>query len=193
MLSGAGRYLFGVARVHERNLFPTTGEPDGDAPSGGVQREQESAAPKRNLHRGRPSLPVLFQSASCPAGRNRRRIWIECEKRCADAQLRLIVDEALDATCERSGQDPYTPAVLRNVTINGKPTNDKDLFRWNNQVIGVRLGDLDEGTSVEVETDYQLSGDFSDLTEPSLRVEVFRTDQQADAYPNNRTGTEGEP
>ena len=178
--------------VRERHLFPATDEPDGDAPSGGSQSKEGRDAQKGNRHRGRPSLPAFFQAVSCPAGRNRRRIWIECEKHFADAQLRLIVDEALDATCERPGQDPYTPAVLRNVTINGKPTSGKDLIRWDNQVIGVRLGNLAEDKSVEVEIAYQLSGDFSDLTEPSLRVEVFRTTQQSDADPDDRTRIECE-
>ena len=89
--------------------------------------------------------------------------------------MRLVVDEALDATCERPGQDPYTPAVLDNITIDAKPAGDEDLIRWDDQVIGVRLGDLAEGASVEIETDYRLCGDFNDLSDPSLRVEVFRT------------------
>ena len=34
------------------------------------------------------------------------------------------------------------PAVLGNVTINGKAAEDSKLTRWNDDVIGVRLGDL---------------------------------------------------
>ena len=138
-------------------------------PRPGSDRTEEGAALQMgDRRRARPSLPAFFQAASCPAGKNRRRIRIECEKSCVDAQLRLIVDEALDATCERPGQDPYTPAVLDNITIDAKPAGDKDLIRWDDQVIGVRLGDLAEGASVEIETDYQLCGDFSDLSDPSL-------------------------
>ena len=161
--------------ARDRHLFSASRGPDEDVPSGGGKDGAGSGARKEDRRRARPTLPAFFQAASCPAGKNRRRIWIECEKSCADAQLRLIVDEALDATCERPGQDPYTPAVLGNVTINAKPASEKDLIRWDDQVIGVRLGDLAEGASVEVETDYQLCGDFSNLSDPSLRVEVFRT------------------
>ena len=109
--------------------------------------------------------------------------------------VRLVVDEALDATCERPGQDPYTPAVLGNVVINAKPASDKALVRWGDQVIGVRLGDLAEGASVEGETDYQLCGDFSDLSGPSLRVEVFRTELSAETGPeaSDSIGQESEP
>ena len=180
--------------ARERHLFPTTGEPDEGAPSGGEKDAGGGSAPKIDRRRARPSLPAFFQAASCPAGKNRRRILIECEKSCADAELRLIVDEALDATCERPGQDTYTPAVLGNITINAKLVSEKDLIRWDNQVIGIRLGDLAEGVSVEVETDYQLCGDFNDLSDPSLRVEVFRTERsvETDTGTGDRTGQEAE-
>ncbi|MDE0459623.1 MAG: hypothetical protein OXI15_20230 [Chromatiales bacterium] len=175
--------------VRERHLSSTPGEPDPGVPPGGGKGAKGGSTPTSDRRRARPSLPALFQAASCPAGKNRRRIRIECEKSCVDAQLRLVVDEALDATCERPGQDAYTPAVLGNVVINAKPASDKNLVRWDGQVIGVRLGDLAEGASVEVETDYQLRGDFSDLLDPSLRVEVFRTEQSAETGPDASDGT----
>ena len=181
--------------ARERHLFLTAGQPEEGAPSGEGQDGKGSDAPKGGRRRARPPLPAFFQAASCPAGKNRRRIRIECEKSCADAQLRLVVDEALDATCERPGQDPYTPAVLDNITIDAKPAGDNDLIHWDDQVIGVRLGDLAEGASVEIETDYQLCGDFSDLSNPSLRVEVFRTEQGAEtgSDANGGDGQEVEP
>lgn len=124
--------------------------------------------------RARPSLPTLFQAASCPSGKNRRRIVIRCAQDCVDAELRLIVDEALDATCERHGQDAYTPAILSNVKINGKSVGDDILVHWDEGAVGVRLGELVAGASLDVEVDYQLAGDFTDLPNPSLRVEIFK-------------------
>ncbi len=144
----------------------------GDLPGGGGN-SNGGGAPPSGRDRARPWLPASFRVVSCPAGKNRRRILIECEKCCPDAQLRLVVDEALDATCERPGQDPYTPATLGNVTIHAKPAGNEDLVRWNDRVVGVRLGDLADGATVEVETDYRLHGDFSGLSDPSLRIEVF--------------------
>ena len=178
--------------ARQLHLLPITTEP-AQEPSDPDQEGKESSPPNRNRHRRRPSLPTFFQAASRPAGRNRRHILIECDKSCADAELRLVVDEALDATCERPGQDTYTPAVLSNITINGKPASDKDFIQWDNEIIGVRLGDLAERTSVEVESDYRLAGDFSDLPNPSLRVEVFKTDQSRGADAEDHTGPEGEP
>ena len=55
------------------------------------------------------------------------------------------------------------------------------------------MGDLAERASVEVETDYRLAGDFSDLPNPSLRVEVFKTDQSRGADAEDHTGSESEP
>ena len=178
--------------ARQLHLFPVTTEPAGEEPSDPSQESVGNNPPNRNRHRRRPSLPTFFQAASRPAGKNRRHILIECDKSCADAELRLVVDEALDATCERPGQDTYTPAVLSSVTINGKPASDKDFIRWDNEIIGVRLGDLAERASVEVETGYRLAGDFSDLPNPSLRVEVFRTDQSQGADAEEHTGSEGE-
>ena len=168
--------------AQQLHLFPITPKPSPPKP----------VDPNRNRHRRRPLLPTFFQAASRPAGKNRRHILIECDKSCADAELRLVVDEALDATCERPAQDTYTPAVLSSITINGKPASDKDFIRWDNEIIGVRLGDLAERASVEVETGYRLAGDFSDLPNPSLRVEVFRTDQSQGADAEEHTGSEGE-
>ena len=179
--------------ARQLHLFPITTEPTSDEPSDPSQERKESSPSNRNRHRRRPSLPTFFQAASRPAGKNRRHILIECDKSCDDAELRLVVDEALDATCERPGQDTYTPAVLSSITINGKPASDKDFIRWDNEIIGVRLGDLAERASVEVETDYRLAGDFSDLPNPSLRVEVFKTDQGRGADAEEHQGPEGEP
>ena len=177
--------------VRERHVFPTPHGPDEHAPPEAHKPGKGSGTSKE---RRRPSLPAFFQAASCPAGENRRRILIECKKSCTDAQLRLIVDEALDATCARPGQDPYTPAVLCNITINAEPPNENALVRWDDQVVGVRLGDLAEGESVEVETDYRLLGDFRNLRNPSLRVEVFRTERSVEkgADGNGRTGQDGQ-
>ncbi len=203
-MDGSGRAVFGNAffgmpvpirksPTRERQLFPAEDDLEEGGSSGKGKRTRR-AVPKTDRRRERPSLPAFFQAASRPAGKNRRRIWIECEKSCADAQLRLVVDEALDATCERPGQDSYMPAVLDNVTIDARPASAEDLVRWNDQVIGVRLGNLPEGASVEVETDYQLLGDFRNLSEPSLRVEVFRTEQDLETGTgaSDRTGQEAE-
>lgn len=160
--------------------FDTGSEEEGEPDRRGQPRDVPNP-PSPDRTRRRPSLPTIFQAASRPAGPNRRRILVECPNGCKDAQLRLVVDEALDATCERPGQDAYTPAILSNVVVNGKVVGKTRLVVWEDAVIGVRLGDLAPKSSIEVETDYQLTGDFADLPDASLRVELFRTRQDLQA------------
>ena len=161
---------------------PEEGEPERRG-----RRRDISTPPSPNRSRRRPALPVAFQAASRPAGKSRRQILIECPKGFTDAELRLVVDEALDPTCERPGQDAYTPALLSNITINGIPAQDGELMVWDEGVIGVRLGDLAAGSTVEVETDYQFTGDFRDLPDPSLRVEILRSRQEASDEAENKS------
>ena len=151
-----------------------SGKPDPENPG---QRKSTNA----NRSRRRPSLPALFQAASRPVGQGRRRIVIDCLRDYPDAELRLIADEAIDATCDRPNQDPYMPATLANVTVNGEPVAKESLRTWEKRAVGVRLGNLKEGATLEIETDYHLSGDFAGLPDPALRIQLFRsTTEQED-------------
>ena len=108
---------------------------------------------------------------------NRRRIQIECQDECKDAEMRLCVDENIDATCDRMRPDDITSAILSNVTVDGRPAENVDLVLENGKTIGIRLGNMAPGTVVVVDTDYKLSDDFRPLTKEkiSLRIEVFQT------------------
>ena len=100
-----------------------------------------------------------------------------------NAELRLLVDENVDATCDRLRQDEITPVILSGVTVDGQQAGNNKLVEQGGDVIGVRLGNLSSGSSVQVEVDYRLSQDFDSLseTEPSLRVEVVRARADAGA------------
>ena len=160
---------------HQLRLFPDNStqetEPGKFDPGNPGQRR----SPNADRFRRRPSLPPLFQAASRPVGKHRRRIVIDCLRDYADAELRLIPDEAIDATCDRPNQDPYMPTTLANVTVNGRPVAEQNLRTWEKRVVGIRLGDLTEGASIEIETDYHLSGDFAGLPDPALRIQLFRS------------------
>ena len=139
----------------------------------------------------RPSLPAYFNAASRPVGKGRRLIVIDSLRDCPDAELRLIPDEAIDATCDRPNQDPYVPATLANVIIDGEPVAKESLCTWKDRVVGVRLGDLAAGASIVVETDWRLFGDFAGLPDPALRIQLFRSgDGQEDT--SGEAGSVGE-
>jgi len=163
-------------QIHPLSIDPDTEQEEGECERKGRRRKVPNP-PSPDHSRRRPALPTIFQVASRPAGPSRRRIIVQCPNGCADAQLRLVVDEALDATCERPGQDAYTPAVLSNILVNGKEARKSDLIVWNGDVIGIRLDDLPPVSSVDIEADYRLMGDFQGLSNPSLRVEVFPSGQ----------------
>ena len=162
--------------VRELPVFPIKSGPDGPRPP--VSDPTKPFNPAR--HRRRPTLPAHFQVVSRPAGKNRQRILVESTRDFEDAELRLVVDEALDATCERHGQDVYTPAALSDVRIDGKKAPKSALRRANGAVHGVRIGRLKAGASVCIDTSYCFTGDFSNLPNPSLRVEVCRADRDGD-------------
>lgn len=159
------------------HLFPSESDSNDSDPPTPNSTGSGSNPPNRKRRRPRPVLPTFFQAASRPAGKNRRRLLVECMKHYVNAELRLVVDEALDATCERHGQDAYAPAVLSNITVNGAVPDKANLSQWDGEVIGIRLGDLREGESVAIETDYCLTGDFTNLPSPSLRVEILSSEQ----------------
>ncbi len=132
-------------------------------------------APNANRSRKRPALPALFRAVSCPVGNRRHLIRLECQKDIANAELRLVPDEGIDATCDRPNQDPYTPATLANVTIDGTNVPGGNLRSLDGRKVGVALGDLARGTSLTIEADYSLEGDFADLPAPALRIELVNS------------------
>ena len=171
--------------VRELPLFPINSKPDRPRPPPDPTKPFN---PPR--HRQRPTLPARFEVVSRPAGKNRQRILVESTRDFEDAELRLVVDEALDATCERHGQDVYTPAALSRVRINGKKAPNGALRRVNGSVHGVRIGRLRAGVSVRIDATYRFTGDFSGQPNPSLRVEVCRADRDGDTL---RPETVGNP
>ena len=163
--------------VRELPVFPLTPREESDYSPASGRADKPFDPPNPRSLRRRPSLPTYFQVASRPVGQNRRRIVIECSRDFTNAELRLVVDEALDATCERHAQDAYMPAVLSKVQIDGKAAHESALRRRNDEVMAVHLGDLSAGTSVQIEASYRLTGDFADLPNPSLRVEVCKSEE----------------
>ena len=172
-------------------LFPDDDSQETEPGKPDPRNRGKRKSPYVDRSRQRPSLPAFFQAASRPVGEGRRRIVIDCLRDYADAELRLIADEAIDATCDRPNQDPYVPATLANVTINGEPVARESLRTWEKRVVGVRLGNLKEGASLEIEADYRLSGDFAGLPDPALRIQLFRSAPEQEKEPNETTT--GEP
>lgn len=132
--------------------------------------------------RPRPVLRPFFQATSIPLGPNHRRILMECQEGCKNAELRLYVDENVDATCDSLRRDQLEAAYLTQVDVDGNPVNGSNLVRQNGRIVGVRLGDIAADSLLYIEVRYTLPDSLLVLPgqEPALRVEVFRASSTDD-------------
>lgn len=146
---------------------------------GGAGRARAAAAGKRR----RPALRRFFRAVAVPAGPMQRRIVVQCDEACEDAEFRLVVDENLDATCEpRRGDNP--PVGLRSVSIEGRQVGGDRLVIEDGRTVGVRLGDLDAGTALSLEVDYALPDGLEGLDREGV---AFRVEM----HPSVRVAEEG--
>ena len=108
---------------------------------------------------------------------NHRRIRLECQESCKDAELRLCIDENVDATCDTLRRDEIETVDLTQVEIGGRQVNSPELVRLNGRIVGVRLGDIAAESSLDINVRYRFPNGLLVLPgqEPALRVEVFRT------------------
>lgn len=135
--------------------------------------------PPRPPRRRQPILRPFFQVASIPRGSGQRRIHLEFQESCKDAELRLRVDENVDATCDHLRRNENEPVFLKRAKIDGRSVDGNKLIGVNGRTTGVRLGDISANTSVQIELTYSISSSLTILAgqEPALRVEVFSTPQ----------------
>ena len=101
--------------------------------------------------RPRPVLRPFFQATSVPLGLNHRQILLECQQGCKNAELRLYVDENVDATCDSLRRDQIETAYLTEVDVCGHPVNSSKLVRQNGRIVGVRLGDIAADSSLDID------------------------------------------
>ncbi len=160
--------------------------------TGGIRSKPKRGSGSGSKDRTRPGrstvLNSAFQAISVPVRRHRRRIRVMCSKACDDAVLRLRVNENVDATCDSLWYE-VVPAILEDVRIGGRRAEAERLVHRriarqkqepegntddSAEVVGVRLGPLAAGASVEIETSYRVPGVFGSWrgAEPSLAVEV---------------------
>ncbi len=125
-------------------------------------------------------MEPIFRIASVPTGDGRRMIHVECAEKFENAEIRMYVDENVDATCDRQTRLQAAVVLLSNVKVDGRPVADKELVRNGDGVVGAKLGCLSANTSIEVETDYSVPAEIMRLRsgrEPALRVEILSSRQ----------------
>ena len=131
--------------------------------------------------RRRPALRSIIRAVSAPSAPERHRIDVQCAEACEDAEVRLVVDENLDATCEsRRGDMP--PVGLTGVRIDGRLADAEKLVTENGQVVAVRLGDLKEGAAVQLDVGYALPSGLEGLDDSrvAFRVEMHQAVRESE-------------
>ena len=115
-------------------------------------------------------------------GSGHRRIHLEFQESCKDAELRLRVDENVDATCDHLRRNENETVFLKRVKIGGRNVEGNKLIKVNGRATGVRLGDIAANTSVQIVLTYSIPSSLTILAgqEPALRVEVFSTPRTND-------------
>ena len=117
----------------------------------------------------------IFRIASAPTGEGRRTVHVECAEDFEDAELRMFVDENVDATCDRQTRAQAAAVLLSNVTVDGRPLADQELVRNGDGPVGARLGSLSANARTVVELDYAIPVGAMRLLPgqvPALRIEV---------------------
>ena len=147
-------------------------EPGGPGQGGG-------GGGRKRPHRRIVAEPI-FRIASVRTSERRRTVHVECADDFEDAELRMFVDENVDATCDRQTRAQAAAVLLSNVTVDGRPLADKDLVRNGEGPVGVKLGSLAANARLVVETDYAIPPGAMRLLpgqDPALRIEVVSSKQ----------------
>ena len=122
----------------------------------------------------------IFRIASVPTHEGRRTVHLECAEDFEDAELRMFVDENVDATCDRQTRTQATAVLLSNVTVDGRLLAEKELVRNGEGAVGAKLGSLAANARILVETDYAIPAGAMRLLpgqDPALRIEVVSSRQ----------------
>lgn len=152
------------------------GSSDINGGKGGNGDKGSGAGPDRPKNGKKLSVAIpFFRVASVPAGPRKRRIYVECERECNNAELRVFVDENVDATCDRQASTHSVGVLLSDVSIDGKPASLGSLVNGDQGTLGVKLGKLDAGSAFVLETEYEVPDSVMTIlpgVPPTLRVEI---------------------
>lgn len=128
--------------------------------------------PKRKSTSGRKRiLPENFTTVATPQGRNRQKLTIQCLENCRNMQLHLVLNENTDATTDRIWKEE-TVTIIK-AKVNGKKVSKKYII--DGSYPGLRIGDLESGSSTEIEVEYVYEAADTVLVDSSLCVVIQET------------------
>ena len=143
---------------------------------GGGTEGGGSGRGERKEQRGRVVVEPIFRIATVPTGDGRRTVHIECAEDFEDAELRMFVDENVDATCDRQTRAQAAAVLLSNALLDGRPVDESALVRNGDGAVGVKLGSLAANARLIFEADCTVPEDAIRLLrghQPAIRVEIL--------------------
>ena len=148
-----------------------TGGGDGGDGGGGGDSDGGSNSFKRSGN------SVLFGAVPVPTGARSYSVELypqEELKGDAEAEIRFILDENIDETCDPTNDEQYVG--LKSVKMNGEEVVEENLIRSDKAVWGVRLGRFSPGEKHTLSFDYDLPDDVVLQGEDKivLRAEIVR-------------------
>ena len=118
---------------------------------------------------------LRLRGLSVHTGTRSCRFDLVPEERCIGSEIRFVLDENLDETCDGIGSEDFV--WLETVKIDGKAVSGNNLTRDDKgHALGVRLGALEPNNPLKIEIDYKLPEgiDVSDDVPVVLKTEIIR-------------------
>ncbi len=179
-------------RFPHTRLGPESGLSDGsgsDQGNGGSDKRTQ----QRDTEKPRRLSVPYFRVVSTPDGPDRQKILIDCKYECENAELRIFVDENIDATCDRQSTSQISPLLLSDVSIDEKQVSKNNLLKSENGYNGIDLGTLQAETEIVIKTEYKIPENVLSMipgNAPTLRVEIVSREDKPEATgnPKNKEG-----
>ncbi len=115
-----------------------------------------------------------LRGLSVPTGTRSCRFDLVPEEHCRDSEIRFVLDESLDETCDDMGAEDFVR--LKTVKVNGRPVSGGLTRDDKGHALGVRLGALGPGQKIRIEVDYELPEgvEVPDDVPVVLKTEIMR-------------------
>ena len=104
--------------------------------------------------------PVTFQALPKVTGPRSRQIYlrpVENLKSGETAEIRFLLDEGFDETCDRTNAEQYVR--LANIKLDGSKAPEEKLVKQDGNVLAVRLPQFEEGQELKIDFDFELPSD----------------------------------
>ena len=166
----------------KRGRTITDGDGDGETEDGPGHHELKTPGNGGGIGSGRGGRSKFrragnalnLRGLSVPTGTRSCRFDLTLEEQCRDSEIRFVLDESLDETCDDVGSEDFVR--LKTVKVNGRSVSGNLTRDDQGHAFGVRLGALGPGQKITIEVDYELPEgvEVPDEVPVVLKTEIIR-------------------